>query len=230
SENTFLAFLPPDRRAEIRASWYVGATRQLDYLLTDRQRALDHGTQIPYSTGDPKRELIEQLLARSASVSGPPDLLNRCAAPPCDRPDATPVERAAERALQQIAAVKGPWVRLLPEVSVLRVRVDATGARDLVYTLVHNDAHTNVAFLFGEDDRRLPADDTVTVVRGHFGSYPNFFFELAAGDVERFVRELLRLVDARDLEHFAARYGVRRSDPRFWAMSDWLRGDLRRAN
>jgi hypothetical protein len=36
SENLFLGFLPADRRAAIRASWYVGATHTLDYAFVDR--------------------------------------------------------------------------------------------------------------------------------------------------------------------------------------------------
>jgi hypothetical protein len=121
-------------------------------------------------------------------------------------------------------------VALLPEVSVLRVRTGAARERDLVYTLVHNAAHTNVAFLFGDDDRRLPADDTVTVVRGHFGSYPNFFFDVAYEQIDAFTDELRGLANESDLERFATRFGVRRTDPRFWAMSDWLRESLRRAS
>jgi hypothetical protein len=228
SENTFLGLLPRDRREAIRASWYLGATRQMDYFLADTIHSLGHATQVRFTSDDPKRDVIEQLLARSAAVSGPPDLLNRCGKPPCDRPDATPSERGVERALQRIAAVKGAWVSLLPEVSVLRVRSGAADARDLVYTLVHNDAHTNVAFMFSEDDRRLPADDTLTVVRGHFGSYPNFFFDVPTEKLGAFAEELRGLASEADLERFAGRYGVRRTDPRFWAMSDWLRDDLRR--
>jgi hypothetical protein len=119
-------------------------------------------------------------------------------------------------------------VRLLPEVSFLRVRTDASGGQDLLYSLVHNAAHSNVAFLFDEDERRLPADDTLTVVRGHFGSYPNFFFEVKPEEVDALVGELAALASEADLEGFAARYGIRRTDPRFWATSDWLRADLAR--
>jgi hypothetical protein len=230
SENTFLGLLPADRREAIRASWYRGATRQMDYFLVNSLRSLGHGTQVKYRSADPMRELFEQLLARSPAVAGPPDLLNRCQAPPCDRADATPEERAAERALERLAAVKGPWVRLLPEVSLLRVRADAPGGRDLVYALVHNAAHTNVAFMFGEDERRLPADDTVTVVRGHFGSYPNFFFEAPASEIEALASALLAVASEADLERFVERYGIRRTDPRFWETADFLREDLRRAN
>ena len=228
SENLFLMLLPSADREAIRASWYVGATRQMDYFLVNALHAKDHGTQVKFTTDDPKRELIEQLIARSPVVAGPADTLNRCAAPPCDRPDATPAERTAERALQRIAAVKGPWVQLLPEVMFLRVRVDETGSKDLLYSLVHNAAHTNVAFMFGEDKRRLPADDTVSVVRGAFGSYPNFFLEVGGHEVDAFVEDLQALTKQTDLDLFVAAHGIRRTDPRFWTMSDWLRAELRK--
>ncbi len=228
SENLFLDFLPASQRKPLRASWYVGATRQLDYFYADRLQGLDHGTQVKFGPGAPLPQLIDQILARNPTVSGPPDTLNRCSKPPCVRADATPAERAVETELQRIASVKGAWVALLPEVSILRVRAEASGQGDPVYSLVHNDAHSNVAFMFGEDDRRLPADDTVTVVRGHFGSYPNFFFSIDATDVPAFVGALQALRTDADLERFVDAYGVRRTDVRFWETSDWLRDDLKR--
>lgn len=230
SENLFLSLLPAESRAPLRASWYVGATRQLNYFYADELRGLEHGTRVPYGPGAPMPQVIEQILARNPVVSGPPDTLNRCASPPCERADATPVERAIETELQRLASVKGAWVAPMPEVSLVRVRVDASGRNDRVYSLVHNASHANVAFMFGEDDRRLPADDTVTVVRGHFGSYPNFFFAVDATEIAAFVDGMKAMTGAADLERFVDAYGVRRTDPRFWATSDWLREDLIRAH
>jgi hypothetical protein len=228
SENLFLGFLPADRREAIRASWYVGATRQLDYYFVNRIRTLDHGTQVPYRTDDPKAELLDLLLVRDAAVAGPPDLLNRCARPPCDRPGASAAERSAERALAPLAAARGGFVALLPEASLLRVKVDASGAHDLVYSLVHDRAHTNVAFLFREDDRLVPADDALTLVRGHFGSYPNFLFEVETAELPAFTEELQAVRTPADFSRFASRFGVRRTDARFWPTLDWLHADLRR--
>ena len=230
SENLFLTFLPADQREAIRASWYVGATRTMDYALSDRLHGLNQGTQIQFSGPDVKRELLEQVLGRSAVVAGPPDTLNRCAAPPCDRATATTEEKAVELELQRIASVRGDWVARMPEVSLLRARAGANGERSLLYALVHNVAHTNVALMFGEDKRLIPADDTMTVVRGPFGSYPNFFFEIAPADVPAFVDALGAVATDADFERFVVRYGVRRTDPRFWATSDAVREDARRAN
>jgi hypothetical protein len=230
SENLFLTFLPADRREEIRASWYVGATLKLDYAVANRLHGLNHGTQIQFSGADVKRQMLEQVLGRSTVVAGPPDTLNRCAAPPCDRAGATAEEVAIERALQQIASVRGDWVARMPEVSLLRGRAGAKGERSLLYTLVRDVAHTNVAMLFREDKRLIPADDTMTIVRGPFGSYPNFFFEIAPADASAFVSALRAVASDADFDRFVVRYGVRRTDPRFWATSDAVREEARRAN
>ncbi len=230
SENLFLTFLPNDRREEIRASWYVGATKDINYALSDKLRGLDHGTQVPFSGSDVKQEMLEQILDRSADVAGPADTLNRCAKPPCDRAGATAEARAVERQLQRIASVRGAWVSHMPEVSLLRVRAGSPGERSLVYALQHNVAHTNVALMFGEEKRLVPEDDTLSVVRGPFGSYPNFFFEITPADAGAFVDALGAVATDADFEQFAARYGVRRTDTRFWATSDAIREEARRAN
>jgi len=44
------------------------------------------------------------------------------------------------------------------------------------------------------------------------------------------VGELQAVATDADYEHFVDRYGVRRTDAPFWAISDWLREDDQRAN
>jgi len=214
SENLFLSFLPADEREAIRASWYVDATHTLDYKVADSLHGLEYGTQIKFTTADPMAQLFAMLVARSKLVAGQPG-------------KGTPNERAAEVQLRRLAAVKGAWVPMMPEVSLLRVRVDAKGEQDLVYALVHDVAHTNVSAMFGEAKRLEPADDTLTVIRGQFGSYPNFFFAVDAGGLTDFVDHLLAAKSAGDFEALVDEYGVRRSDPRFWETSDWLAADLK---
>lgn len=227
SENLFLAFLPPERREAIRASWYVGAKAQLGYFFANRPRGLEHGTRIAFTREDVKADLLEQI-RRHAAAAGAPDPLNRCTAPPCERPGASELERAVEEALREIVSRKGPWVSRMPEVSVLRVR--AGGQRDLAYTLLRHSAHTNVAFMFLEDLRRVPEDDTLSLFPGQVGSYPNFFFDVEAAQIEAFVAAVRGADTDAGFESLVARFGVRRSDPRFWSLSDWLYEERRRAS
>ncbi len=228
SENLFLTFLPAKQREAVRASWYVGATDAIDYVHIDQLHALSHGTRIAFRPGPPLPQFFTQLLAHDAAVAGPPDLLNRCAAPPCVRPDATPLERHAEQALQQITGVRGPWVATLPEVSFLRVH-DTTGAQtDAFYTLVHNRDHTNVAFMFDETARLEPAGDTLTVARGPLGNYPNFFFAVDESQIDDFARTLSAVRGPIDFTALVETWGVRRSSPALWPTLDWMHADFRR--
>ncbi len=225
SENLFLAFLPEDRRESIRASWYVGADKKHSYR-SDNLRSLGHGTQIQYQTDDPKTELLEMLLARSPQVSGPPDLLNRCTQPPCDRKRATSLERKVERTLQSLAGVRGPWVATLPELMLLRVRSGEQGRA--VYTLIHNRAHTNVASLFGEDDRLVPEEDTLTIVPGYLGSYPNFLFDVETSQIGEFAAMLAEVTTPDELESVVDRWGMRRTATAYWQTFDWIHDDFHR--
>lgn len=225
AENNFLGFLPADVRKPIRDSWYQGAQRQVSYFLTDKIRSLKHGTRVRYRTKDPKRELVELILARAGELAGPPDTLNRCTAPPCDFPGASAAERATERSLQKLSKLVGTPVTPLPEVTVLRVRA---GRGSLLYALVHDKARANVAFMFGEKDNRLPGQDRLTVVRGPFGSYPNFVFDVPESEVDAFVAALSGVTDAGSLSALVDRWGVRRSSPRFWSTTDWLHAEARR--
>jgi hypothetical protein len=229
AENIFLAFLPADRREEIRASWYVGAERDRSYR-ANKIITMDHATQIRFETSDVKAELLEMILARDPKISGPPDLLNRCDSPPCDTPKATAIEKPAQRALQRITGVTGSWVAELPEVTFIRVRSEETPTLDASYTLVHNRAHTNVATMFGEDKRLIPEQDTLTIVRGYLGSYPNLLFEVGVDDIDSFTQTLTSVRNTADFEELVNHWGIRRTSSRFWNTVDWIHEDARQRN
>jgi hypothetical protein len=221
-EDLFLSFLPPDAREPTRDLWYSGAAAQAKAFLENRLSNLDVGTRVAYTTSDQKTELIEKILGTmKRSVRGEPDALNRCSSPPCTRQGASPDQRHAEAELRKLASVNAPFVRRTPDLSMLRVRVDKTGTHDLAYTLIHNKAHVNVAFMFFESDRRDEASDTMTIVPGYLGSYPNFFFDVKLADISDFVAALRAVGSDEDFTKLVERYGVRRSSPRFWETADW---------
>ena len=222
SEDLFLALLPESMREEIRASWYVGATQQLKYTLVNRLRSRGMASGVQYHTEDPKAELIALMREHAAAVAGPPDRINRCAGSDCDRAGATPIEIRADRAFRRLSAAKGRFAQDLPEVALVRVG----GSGGAAYTLVHDREHTNVAAIFREEARLAPDEDRVTILPGIVGSYPNFVFDVAVGEVEAFVDALLALSRPEDLSALASRWAVRRTSPRFWATLDWFQDQL----
>ena len=225
SENNFLAFLPRERRKPIRASWYVGATRQPEYLIADRLRSLQRGTQVPFDTQDVVAELLVEIEAHNSGVAGPPDRLNGCRGKRCSGLEPP---SAVETQLRGIAGGRGLFAAPLPEVSLLVVRGAGHGGSDLVYSMIHNRAHTNVAHMLRESARLVPAEDTLSILPGHVGSYPNFAFVVEAAELPAFVAEVRALGAGTGFSSLVARYGLRRTDARFWETLDWLDADRRR--
>jgi hypothetical protein len=114
-------------------------------------------------------------------------------------------------------------VSWLPELSMLTIET-AQGPQP--FTLIHNDGHTNVASMFHESKRRIPEEDTLTVVPGFLGAYPNAFFKVREADLPRFVDAATHLADEPSFADLMGRYGIRRSDPGFWAHSDLIFGQV----
>ena len=100
---------------------------------------------------------------------------------------------------------------------------------DRHFSLIANRAHSNVAELFDETERRLPDEDSLLVANGFIPAYPNAFFVVEAGSCRASSMPSSRLGSEADYAALAAAYGVRRTDERFWAHSDALHIAWRRA-
>lgn len=218
AEESFLQFMPPKARKPLLDDWYQDMGR-LALFTTYASIDLKTPSRVSYQTADPKTEFAQQILARMQRVAGPPDVLNRCAGGDCSLMKETPLTHAANQALRALAgkpASELPVASLLPEVTLLRVQ--GSGGQRLVYTVVHNRAHSNVAFILGEDRRLLPEKDTLTLLPGVLGSYPNFIFDVSADDLSAFVGSLQEVRKAADLSAVVDHWGVRRTHPDFWAI------------
>lgn len=98
-----------------------------------------------------------------------------------------------------------------------------SGEDDLVFSLVRNKGYKTLSSIFADEDQRDLADDTLTVVEGFVGVYPNFFLDVAADELDAMANDFLAVATLADYERFVLRYGVRRTNPNFWALADWFR-------
>ncbi len=218
AEDITLGFLPPELRHDARAKWYIGAEAQVNLFLAHKMSNQKRGTSLTFQTDDPVKELMRKMFAAYPQLSEPSDTLNRCYDDACK----------TKNPLGHLTSIPGAFVRQMPDLVFLRVRQN-TG-QDQVYSIIRNKAHTNVAFIFGEELRRREKEDTLTIVKGYMGSYPNFFFSVDNHDLGNFVDELRTVKNSRDFEIFVGRYGVRRSSPQFWETSDWFNDEYLRSN
>ncbi|MOA32404.1 Fatty acid cis/trans isomerase (CTI) [compost metagenome] len=96
------------------------------------------------------------------------------------------------------------------------LRVELPGGKREVYTALRNRAHSNVAFMMGESLRYQSGLDTLTIYPGVLSSYPNFMFDLKAGEAGAFVSALEQVREQADFDRVVERWGIRRSHPQFW--------------
>jgi Fatty acid cis/trans isomerase (CTI) len=207
-EYNYLLLLPPERRKQLVQYWYRDAD---DDVRSRVYGSLAHFTAKPnvtYRTSRPELELAAMLGERLERV----------------RSIAYSIEARAPAkdlaALAPLAELRGTAASLMPESSFLAVRGKGGALRH--YTVIRDSAHTNVAELFREHDRRVPSEDELNVVPGFLGAYPNALFRVDEGDLEAFVSAVRTLASPKDYGALRVRFGVLRSTPDFWAHSDAL--------
>jgi len=213
-EYNFLAFLPRAQRDALRNSWYRGVGAKLRDSVYRKTPEYQAETGIVYHSDDPKREFFDLMRLRLG-----PALDHRY-----DLKD-IPVEESALAALQKLSELRGRPVSVLPEVVLLRVI--RKNAPDEVFTLLHNDDYSNVAVLLFDRQRRRPQLDTLTVVPGFIGAYPNAFWRVPEEKVPQLVRAVAALDGAESYRAFQKRYGVLRTGDNFWSQSDWMHSTYR---
>ncbi|MDA4847933.1 fatty acid cis/trans isomerase [Hoeflea poritis] len=220
-ETIFLSFLPPDVREPLHERWYRGPLAELVDRWKEQPVDTSAPTAIEFATDDPKAEFLETLLTIGPRLWPVFDPINRCSGADCAKPD-TPQGR-----LRAIASRKGPWVKYMPDIALLLVE---TPASPLVFTLAHDKAHSNVAFLFREENRREPENDRLTIVPGQFASYPNFHFRVGEDTLPAFVAELQTVTSQAGYMRLVEKYGVRRSSPGFWTSVDRVQAAMNAQN
>ena len=97
------------------------------------------------------------------------------------------------------------------------IRVEQADGQRVIYSLLRNRRHSNVAFMLGEELRYQKGLDTLTVYPGVLSSYPNFIFNVKASDVPVFVSALEHVKTQQEFEkNVVKQWGIRRTNPHFW--------------
>jgi len=222
-ESYFLDFLPPETRKGIMQSWYLDTDlEKMDY----HQGALPSG--IRFATPDPKREFVEHLVTSE---------INKETAITFDKvnyvkygeeyPAIPENYEAPDDYLKGFRAISRPGTRFVAlandhNANLAYMRIRLRKGKDIVATLVVNRWHNNVAFLLGEDKRMDPSKDNLEFIPGMIGSYPNLFIDIHQDDIPDFI-DLMESFDASDASKARlAKYGINRSDDRFWETYDWF--------
>ncbi len=220
-ENNLLRFLPAAAREDIYNTWYQGMVDgRMDPVLLN----LDFVSKMQFSSQNYYADFFRQVKPHLGKALKKDRWTRRvCAQEACAQ---TSIARV-DKLLQQLDGLTGIENAAIPEIAFLRVNM--ADGQDRAYTLLHNKALTNVAYIFAESYRRTPAQDTLTVVPGFIGSYPNFFFAVAEQDLEQFIATFKSAQTAKSKTNFYARYGIRRTNPQIWPILDWFNAEHKKS-
>lgn len=220
-ENNFLRFMPKDRRQIMHNNWYRGISGKLFEMRNKPLFSIEHETEISYQTADSKKEFFEHVRVKIENAAGLTDADNECQENACSKMVLTLPSQKINQQMNELSKLKGRQLEILPEVSFIRVKTK-NPKEDKVFSLLVNKAYINIAFMIAENSRREPDNDTLTVVPGFIGSYPNFFFSVEQGNLAAFIENLSHANTEIEKELFYSRYGYKRSNPEIWNAYDWF--------
>ena len=216
AEENFLRLMPAENRSQMLSDWYQNSGKiklWLDYESIDS----DTPSAMKLNSNDPKRDFGLKLVERAGTLNARPDPINRCQGAYCSRPGIGETFSDVEQVLSRLTSRPAAGLKVidqLPEATMLRI--EGSDGKRVVYSLLRNRAHNNVAFMLGEAYRYQPGLDTLTIYPGVMSSYPNFMFNIPASDVPEFVEDMELANTQENFERIVMRWGVRRSNPQFW--------------
>ncbi len=215
-ESNFITLLPKDIRHKELSSWYEDQTAYFTEFLLRNVQPFNEPSNIEYHTDDPKSELFDMLRERVKPVlSQRYDIVETGFTP------------NHEYLLNSINYIKGEGILPIPQLMMLMI--ESKSQQPQLFTLIHNNAHSNIYSLFDEDNNRQPENDTLTLVRGVLGSYPAAYLSLKETEIPELVERLKVLDGEESYVQLLDRFGVRRSSPDFWSFSDkvheWYKQD-----
>ncbi len=214
-EANFLLLLPEETRIKERDFWYRNVNDKVKAYVSNPLFNSNTNLDIDYQTDDPKQELYAMLRDRLADVL------------PTEHDMASVQNSAIRVPLQRLNTVIGKPASIFPENALLQVN---TNAGSEYFTLLRNTAHSSMSSVFGEDKNFLPDEDSLTILPGFIGAYPNAFFVVDEHRINDFVKALSDVETESDYATVVDDYGIRRTNSDFWTHSDAFHDGYRKLN
>lgn len=214
-EFNFIALLPQASRIAVRDDWYRGADADVKDHVYGKYAHFNRETGVRFAdSAHPDQELMSMLKARLSKVD------------PAQHDIEQIEDSELRKDLRELASVRGTALSWMPESSLLRIEEPNRPARN--FSLLRNTGRSNVAILLNEAKTILPEEHTLDVIPGFATAYPNAFYRIARKDLPAFTGQVKQLSSEQDYAALMARFGIRRTSPDFWVLSDAVNADYAR--
>lgn len=225
-ETNFLEFLPKESRKNHFNSWYKGwlAKRLSFYVPSQNQPDID------YTTTNYKKEFIEKVFNKLDIKKDPINFVD-------ENNDSLRILKKYETKEQIQNTLK---MLTIPnnskfiqyhngdKTNLAYMKIELENGENLVYTIVINRWHDNVALMFNEDSRLNPKKDRINFIEGFVGSYPNIFVTVKQKDLNEFFNLIYDYQNTKQQKEQILKFVVNRANPDFWQTYDWFTEEFKR--
>jgi hypothetical protein len=225
-EFNFISLLPQATRISVRDHWYRDADEDIKDSVYGKYAHFNRETDITFTGKDrPDHELMTMLAERMDPALSREYDINTVLGN--HFPESKVQDASLISDLQALGNVKGASLQWIPEASFMRL--ESPGQPVLNFSLLRNTSHLNNTRLLTEEKALVPEENTLDVVPGFATAYPNVFFRVERKDLAEFTRQIAELNSQADFVDFAERFGVRRTSPNFWEISDSIFVDYKKS-
>ncbi len=225
-ESNFLEYLPKQSRKDYFNSWYQGwlATQLANYVPSEIN------SQINYQTNNFKEEFIQKAFAYLNIKEDSINFIRK------DFIDSSIKEKyntkkEIEQTLKSLTLPNSSQIIKTftdSKSNLAHIKIKMNNKKDLVYSMVINRWHENVALLFSESSRLDSTKDTVNYIEGFVGSYPNVYVEVNQDDLNEFFNLLKNYKHNNVNKRKILKFVVNRANPNFWNSFDWFNNEFKK--
>lgn len=225
-ESNFLEFLPKESRIEYFNSWYIGWLAQYKSVYVPS----NSNVNIKYSTSNYKDEFVEKLFKHTNIQKDSINFIE-------DSYKKSDIKKFYNSKEEIEETLKGLTLKNSSEIikhftdsksNLAYIRIEMNSGENLVYTLVVNRWHKNVALLFDEESRLDPTKDRINFIKGFIGSYPNAFIHVKQNDLNEFFNLLYYYEDSHINRKKVLKFAINRANPKFWETFDWFTNEFKK--
>jgi hypothetical protein len=219
-ESNFLEYLPKNSRVNYFDSWYEGWLAQYlsVYIPSNNKVAIN------YTSNDYKKEFVEKVF-KYANIKKDSINFIEDGYKPSKIKNAYNNEKEIEDTLKTLTLPNSSGIIKNftdNNSNMAYIRIQMNSGENLIYTIVINRWHKNVALLFDEEARLDATKDRINFIKGFIGSYPNVFVNVKQNDLSEFFTLLQNYKETPENNSKVAKFAVNRANPNFWEVFDWF--------
>ncbi|KAB7884216.1 fatty acid cis/trans isomerase, partial [Poseidonibacter ostreae] len=219
-ESNFLEYLPKESRKEYFNSWYQGwlASQLSVYVPSEVQSSID------YKTDDFKEEFVQKVFDYTKTKKDSINFIEKEYIPMDIKEKYTNKEEIEETFKSLTLPNSSQIIKTFTDSksNLAHIRIKMNDKKDLVYSMIINRWHKNVALLFSEESRLDSSKDTVNYRQGFIGSYPNVYVEVKQDDLSEFFNLLKNYKNNEVDKKKILKFVINRANPNFWKSFDWF--------